>query len=101
MSVLRPRTRVVYFRVSEDEFRRFHDLCQLRGERSLSDLARSAMYQMLQNNGKSEEQEMAQKIKELDATIAELNRELRKFLPAGKAAARKASTVKDEGGQRQ
>lgn len=96
MSVLRPRTRVVYFRVSEEEFRQFNDLCQMRGERSLSDLARAAMYQMLQNNGKGGEQEMAQKIKELDATIAELYRELKKYLPAGKPAGKKAASMKGE-----
>lgn len=96
MSVLKPRTRVVYFRVSEDEFRQLHALCELRGERSLSDLARSAMQQMLQNNGGTGEQAMAQKLSQLDATLAELSRALKRFAPAGKAVARKAPVTKGD-----
>jgi hypothetical protein len=82
--------------VSEEEFRQLHALCELRGERSLSDLARSAMQQMLQGNGGSGEQSVAQKLSQLDATLAELSRALKRFGSAGKAASRKASVTKGD-----
>ena len=67
MSVLRPRNKIVYFRVSEEEFDRYSDLCRAYGARSLSELLRSAM-DMLQNrdgNGG-----------DLSARLAELGRML-------------------------
>ena len=47
MAVLRPRNRLVYFRVSEDEFQQFAQLCEREGARSISDLARDAMQRLL------------------------------------------------------
>jgi len=43
MSVLRPRTRLVNFRLSEDEFERLKASCALHGSRSISDFARSSV----------------------------------------------------------
>lgn len=43
MTVLRPRTRLVYFRVSEDEYQRLNNLCHEAGARSLSDLVRRSL----------------------------------------------------------
>ena len=51
MSVLKPRNRLVYFRVSEDEFRQFNHICETTGARSVSDLARSAMQRLVQDGG--------------------------------------------------
>jgi hypothetical protein len=45
--ILQRRNRLVYFRISEDEFRRFSDLCQTEGARSISDMARTAIQQRL------------------------------------------------------
>ena len=47
MSVFKPRTRVVYFRLSEDQYRQYVKLCEERGARSLSDLARTAIDQLI------------------------------------------------------
>lgn len=47
MSVSNPRNRLVYFRISEDEFKRFSTLRELRGARSISDLARLAMQDLI------------------------------------------------------
>jgi hypothetical protein len=47
MAVLKPRNRLVYFRVSEDEFQQLVQLCQREGARSISDLARDAMHRLL------------------------------------------------------
>ena len=43
MSLIRSRTKVVYFRVSEVEFERYMAFCKEQGVRSISDLARSGL----------------------------------------------------------
>lgn len=43
MSVLKPRNRLVNFRLSEEEFQAMHDACAKSGARSLSDFARGAV----------------------------------------------------------
>ena len=50
MTVLKRRSRMVSFRLSEEEYESLLTLCSTRGARSLSDLARDAM-QALLNNG--------------------------------------------------
>ena len=47
MAVLKPRNRLVYFRVSEEEFHQLQDLCERQQARSISDLARHAMVRLL------------------------------------------------------
>ena len=43
MSVLKPRNRLVNFRLSEEEFERMKSACQKSGARSVSDFARGAV----------------------------------------------------------
>lgn len=43
MNLARSRTKVVYFRVSEAEFERYMAFCRTQGVRSISDLARSGL----------------------------------------------------------
>jgi hypothetical protein len=43
MSVLKPRNRLVYFRLSEEEYQRLTDICAAGGARSMSELARAAL----------------------------------------------------------
>jgi len=38
MAVLKPRERLVYFRITEDEFHQFANVCEQEGARSISDL---------------------------------------------------------------
>jgi len=47
MAVFKPRERLVYFRISEDEFHQFVGLCEQEGARSVSDLARSAVQRLI------------------------------------------------------
>lgn len=51
MAVLRPRTRLVYFRVSEDEYEKLHALCHQVGARSLSDLVRKSLLEDTDSHG--------------------------------------------------
>lgn len=43
MTLMRTRTKVVYFRVSEAEFERYMAFCKSQGVRSISDLARAGL----------------------------------------------------------
>lgn len=43
MAVLQPRTRLVYFRVSEEEFAQMKRMCAASGARSISEMARQAV----------------------------------------------------------
>jgi len=74
---MKPRSRVVYFRLSEDEFAKFCNLCEAHGARSLSDLARIAVYAMLQPSGKDTKEGLSQRLTNLERSILELNDHLR------------------------
>ena len=43
MTLMRSRTKVVYFRVSEEEFEKYMAFCRTQGMRSISDLARAGL----------------------------------------------------------
>jgi hypothetical protein len=51
MSVLKRRSRMVSFRLSEPEYDQLMALCDVRGARSLSDLVRDAMQALLSESG--------------------------------------------------
>jgi hypothetical protein len=55
MAVLKPRNRLVYFRVSEEEFQLFTNMCQAEGARSISDLARVALRRLVQERASNAE----------------------------------------------
>jgi ribosomal protein L13 len=74
MPVLKARNRVVYFRVSEDEFHDFSEMCQAANARSLSDLARSAMQRMLKEQNEGEM--IAERLKTFDELMARVNQKL-------------------------
>ncbi len=75
MAVLKPRNRLIYFRVSEDEYQRYNHVCESTGSRSLSDLARSAMQTMAQNPG-SHEDLITEKLAALETLVSDLNRKI-------------------------
>lgn len=54
MSVLKPRNRLVNFRLSEEEFESLKAACQASGARSLSDFARSAVLAAMERVGEGE-----------------------------------------------
>jgi len=77
MAVLKPRERLVYFRISEDEFHQFVGLCEKEGARSVSDLARSAVQRLIADGDRQrEEKEIAPRIELLDKLIAEVKVQL-------------------------
>lgn len=77
MAVLKPRERLVYFRVSEDEFRQFVSVCEQAGARSLSDLARNAVQKLIAEGQRQRDgHELEEKIQVLDRLIAAVTAQL-------------------------
>lgn len=77
MAVFKPRERLVYFRISEDEFRQFSSVCEQGGARSVSDLARNAVQRLIAEGQRQREgQEMEDKIRVLENLIAAVTEQL-------------------------
>lgn len=77
MAVLKPRERLVYFRVSEDEFRQFVSVCEQAGARSVSDLARSAVQRLIADGVRERrDEELANKMYHLERMIALVTQQL-------------------------
>ncbi|HLN03150.1 MAG TPA: hypothetical protein VK335_27920 [Bryobacteraceae bacterium] len=73
MAVLKPRERLVYFRVSEDEFHQFVSVCEREGARSVSDLARNAVQRLIAECHRDrEDRELTPKVEKLEQAVAEL-----------------------------
>jgi len=79
MSVLRPRKRLVYFRLSEDEFQRAASLCEASGARSISDLARLAVEEFLKVAAGDRTPVLDTRLRDLDRILSELNERLREL----------------------
>src|SRR5579871_304849 len=75
MSVARPRKRLVYFRVSEDEYRQYSQICESTGCRCISDLARCAMQSVAQN-GLNHRDPVSEKLATLETLVIGLNRKV-------------------------
>ena len=78
MSVLKRRSKMVSFRLSEQEYESLLALCATRGARSLSDLARDAMQRLLGgHNGAGAPAES--EVEKLHGQMQELDREVRRL----------------------
>ena len=78
MAVLKPRERLVYFRISEDEFRQFVSVCEQEGARSVSDLARTAIQRLIADGNRHRNgEELAEKMVRLEQLIMSMTEELR------------------------
>ncbi len=77
MAVLKPRERLVYFRVSEDEFRQFVSVCEQAGARSVSDLARNAVQRLIAEGQRQRDgNELEEKMQVLERLIAAVTEQL-------------------------
>lgn len=77
MAVLKPRERLVYFRVSEDEFRQFVAVCEQAGARSVSDLARNAVQRLIAEGQRQHDgHELEEKMQVLERLIAAVTEQL-------------------------
>ena len=73
MSVIRPRNRLVYCRVSEDEFAKVSNLCESVGARSVSDLFRLALTRMLNEESSGRDELLLQRLGDIDKIMRELS----------------------------
>lgn len=73
---------MVSIRLSDEEFRRLKELCEVRGARSLSDLAREAMHRMLQT-GDGPGGSLQDRVAALDERVSSLQRELARLSQSG------------------
>jgi len=77
VAVLKPRERLVYFRVSEDEFRQFVSVCEQAGARSVSDLARNAVQRLIADGQRHrEDHSIDEKFQVLERLIAAVTEQL-------------------------
>ena len=77
MAVLKPRERLVYFRITEDEFHQFAGVCEQAGARSISDLARNAVQRLIAEGSREREVEgLTPKMQSLERLIAEVTEQL-------------------------
>jgi hypothetical protein len=87
VAVLKPRERLVYFRVSEDEFRQFVSVCEQAGARSVSDLARNAVQRLIaEGKNQRDGQELQEKMQVLERLIAAVTAQLQLLSSQSKAA---------------
>lgn len=78
MTVMRARSRLVYFRVSEDEYAWLHAMCEQTGARSLSDLVRTLLQERRDRRGEGggEVGELRERIEKLTLLVENLERKL-------------------------
>jgi hypothetical protein len=82
MAMVASRSRLIYFRVTEEELDRFRTLAESKGARSLSDLARQAMEGLQSKEPASEEffpalieqiNEVQRRLKDMSGRLEEIN----------------------------
>jgi hypothetical protein len=88
VAVLKPRERLVYFRVSEDEFRQFVSVCEQAGARSVSDLARNAVQRLIADGQRQRDgHELEEKMQVLERLIAAVTQQLQLLSTQAREAA--------------
>jgi len=87
MTVLKPRSKMISVRLSEDEYSALQQLCEVTGARSVSDLTRDAVRALMQSS--SRQDFSRSDAEEFRTQIANLNRKLDE-LSAQTALARSA-----------
>jgi len=90
MNVLKRRTRMISFRLSEEEYEGLKRICVRLGARSLSDIARDAVQQLL-NNGAELKNDGSAQLRVLYERIDALDREVKRL--AGLVDNRNTATV--------
>jgi hypothetical protein len=102
------RDRLVYFRLSEVEFREMLNACNTKGARSISDLARSALQEFIKPRPTGQAPELVEligslrdAIQDMQSSIQELRSTIRQagtpaIQPCGKSQTATASPTGDE-----
>ena len=89
MPVLRRRTRIVSFRISEEEYQDLVNLCAMRQARSLSDFARWATFSQFESKSQTNKPENT--LREIYRKLGALDREVKRL--AGLVEPRRMDSV--------
>lgn len=81
MTLINKRNRMVSIRLSDEEFRKLHEVCATLGARSISDLARDAMHRMMRDGPCAEREAdiMCEQLHTLNERVSKLE----SLLPGG------------------
>lgn len=80
MPVLKRRSKMVTFRLSEQEYQELLSCCLNRGARSLSDLAREALQELLaSSNGDRNDDGLEIEVEKLHGRMEQLDHELKRL----------------------
>jgi hypothetical protein len=80
VTVTKRRDRLVYFRISEEEFERMQKACDATGARSVSDLARAAVQEFISPQKNESEAQVFEIVKSLRAVVDEINQSVRQLM---------------------
>ena len=72
MSILKPRNRLVNFRLTDEEFVYLREACAAQGARSISDFARSAVLRQADRSAPASDSPSTQSLAELQSMMAQL-----------------------------
>jgi hypothetical protein len=72
----RRRTRVVFYRITEDEYATLQDLCSSVGARTVSELTRIAVHELIGSGQQRPGLGLAQQLRTLTDTLNEMNRSI-------------------------
>jgi len=89
MSVLKRRTKLVSFRLSDEEYERLQGACVAEGARSISDFARAALQRTVTGQNPLAElpaESVGSGTRELIDTMRELNRQLSQLVSLAQSA---------------
>lgn len=83
MTVMKPRSRMISVRLSEEEYSALRHLCSLTGARSVSDLARDAMRNVLRGMNREDSfaefratmRSLEKKVEQLEAKLTSMKSE--------------------------
>ena len=74
-----PKSRMISFRLSAEEYQQLRALCFSRGLRSVSEIARTAIHALLQNPAEVAEQSLELRIADLEGRMKLLMCDVRKL----------------------
>lgn len=76
MAILKRRSRMVSFRLSEDEYANLISICEVEGARSISDLARAAVHRLMH---KASDNQLDLALRALQGRVDTLDLQLRRL----------------------
>ena len=76
MAIMRRRSRMISFRLSEDEYTSLRTLCEEEGARSVSDIARDAVHRLIRKNAQSH---METTLQSLEGRVNALDSQIRRL----------------------